>query len=152
MKKLILLLFIILLSSCAPKQQEVKKQRYFWPPPPNDPKIEFIGVYSSSRDLPKETNFLRTLTGDTEVEIRLRKPLNIASDGEGIVIITDMVPWGGYIWDFNQNKVQQITEDAAFQLTTGVAFDSTRFYISDGRAGDIKVFAKKGRSPLYTIG
>lgn len=77
MKRTILMLFILLLSACAPKTQEVKKQRYFWPPPPNDPKIEFIGVYSSNRDLPKQESFLRKLTGDTDIEIRLRKPLGI---------------------------------------------------------------------------
>lgn len=152
MKRTILMLFILLLSACAPKTQEVKKQRYFWPPPPNDPKIEFIGVYSSNRDLPKQESFLRKLTGDTDIEIRLRKPLGIGSDGAGLVIVTDMVPWGGYIWDFNKNEVRQITEDPSFQLSSGVAFDSTRFYIADARAGNIKVFAKLGKAPLYTIG
>lgn len=152
MKRLVLLLFLLALAACAPKQVEVKKQRFFWPPPPNEPKIEFIGLYSSSRDLPREQSFLKKLTGETDVEIKLRKPLGIGSDGEGVVIVTDMVPWGGYIWDFNNNKVEQITEDPAFQLSSGVAFDRERFYIADARAGNIKVFARKGKRPLYTIG
>lgn len=152
MKKPILLLFILIIFSCAPKQQEVKKQRYFWPPPPNDPKVEFIGVYSSNRDLQKQESFLKKITGETDIEIRLRKPLGIGSDGEGVVIVTDMVPWGGYIWDFNKNEVKQITEDPAFQLSSGVAFDSKRFYIADAKAGNIKVFLRVGAKPLYTIG
>lgn len=151
MKKMCIILFMLILTSCAPQQQEVIKQRYFWPPPPNDPKIEFIALYSSSRDLPQKESFLKKLTGETDVEIRLRKPLGIGSDGEGVVIVTDMVPWGGYIWDLNNNKVTPISEEASFQLSSGVAFDSTRFYIADARAGNIKVF-QKNRRPLYTIG
>ncbi len=153
MKRLIILVLGLIIASCAaaPKAPEVKP-RYFWPPPPNDPKIEFIGLYSSSKDLPKKKTRLTAITGDTEQEIRLRKPLGIGSDGEGVVIVTDLVPWGGYIWDFNNNIVTPITDEAAFQLSSGVAFDSERFYIADARAGNVKVFARKNRAPLYVIG
>ncbi len=152
MKKLYLFLLLIIITSCAAPQQAEVKRRYFWPPPPNEPKVEFIGVYHSSRDLPKKKTILKTLTGETDIEIRLRKPLGIGSDGEGVVIVTDLVPWGGYIWDFNNNTVTQLTEDPAFQLASGVAFDKERFYVADARAGNIKVFLRAKRAPLYTIG
>lgn len=146
-------LFFLLLISCAPtKQETVIKQRFFWPPPPNDPKIEFIGLYRSSKDLPREASFLRAFVGDTDVEFRFRKPLGVASDGEGTVVVTDMIPQGGLVWNFNENKVEFLTDEASFGLTAGVCFDSTRLYIADSKMNKIFVYTKKERKPLYTIG
>ncbi len=150
-------MFFLLVSAmffaCAPQQQQVtKKQRYFWPPPPNDPKIEFIGFYRSSKDLPRKPSLLKKFVGETELEYRIRKPLGIASDGEGTVVITDMIPQGGLVWDFNENKVSFLVEEASFGLTSGVCFDSTRLYIADTKQNKILVYTKNDRKPLYTIG
>lgn len=154
MKKcFIFLLFFLLLISCAPTKQEAEvKQRFFWPPPPNDPKIEFIGFYRSSKDLPREASFLKAFVGDTDVEFRFRKPLGVASDGEGTVVVTDMIPQGGLVWNFNENKVEFLTYEASFGLTSGVCFDATRLYVADSRMNKILVYTKKERQPLYTIG
>lgn len=154
MKKIWFFLMIsVLFFACAPQKEVVtKKERYFWPPPPNEPKIEFIGFYYSSKNLPRKASFLREFIGDTEVEYRLRKPLGITSDGEGTVIVTDMIPQGGTVWDFNENKVEFISEDPIFGLTAGVCFDADRLYIADSKQNKIYVFTKKDRKPLYTIG
>jgi len=154
MKRLFLLgVLSFLLFSCAAKQEVVApKKRYFWPPPPNDPKIEFIGVYQSSKNLPKEKSFLKSFIGDTEVEFRLRKPLGITSDGEGRVVVTDMIPQGGTIWDFNTNKVSFISEESSFGLTSGACFDSERLYIADSKLNQVLVYTRKEIKPLYTIG
>lgn len=154
MRQFFLFLIIsMLVFSCAPQKEVItKKQRYFWPPPPNDPKIEFIGFYRSSKDLPREKSFLKAFVGDTELEFRLRKPLGITSDGEGTVVITDMIPQGGTVWNFNENKVDFLTDEAAFGLTAGVCFDTTRLYVSDSKQNKVLVYTKSGRKPLYTIG
>jgi hypothetical protein len=151
-KKFLWLLMFVFSISCAQKQELVKKERFFWPPPPNDPKVEFIGVYRGNRDMPKKFSFIRQITGETEPEINLRKPLHITSDGEGLVVVTDLLPYGGLVFDFNENKVELITPEPTFQFATGVVFDKERLYVADGKAGNIKVFTKKDRKPLYTIG
>lgn len=151
-KKLYWVLIGMLLFSCSQKQEVVKKERFFWPPPPNEPKVEFIGAYRGNRDLPQKFSFIKKITGETEPEIKLRKPLHITSDGEGLVVVTDMIPYGGLVFDFNENKVEFITSEPSFQFATGVVFDKDKLYVADGRAGNIKVFTKKDRKPLYTIG
>ncbi len=154
MKRLFFLTILFLfLFSCATKQEVVApKKRYFWPPPPNEPRIEFIGFYYSSKNLPKEKSFLKAFVGDTEVEYRLRKPLGITSDGEGRVVVTDMIPQGGTIWDFNNNTVTFLSEESNFGLTAGVCFDSERLYVADSKLNQILVYTRKDIKPLYTIG
>ncbi len=151
-KKFLWCFLVILFFSCSQKQEVVKKERFFWPPPPNEPKVEFIGAYSGNSDLPQKFSFVKKITGATEPEIKLRNPLHITSDGEGIVVVTDLLPYGGLVFNFNENKVEFISKEPSFQFATGVAFDRDRLYVADGRAGNIKVFTKKDRNPLYTIG
>lgn len=152
MKKFFVFCMLFLLFSCAQKQEAVRKERFFWPPPPNDPKVEFIGVYRGNRDMPKKFSIIKSITGETELELKLRKPLGITSDGEGVVVVTDMIPYGGLVFDFNDNTVTLLSKEPSFQFATGVVFGEDKLYVADGRAGNIKVFTKKERKPLYTIG
>lgn len=95
----------VLLGGCA-AQQVQPVTRYVWPRPPEQPKIEWIKSYYSQHDFPKSgfASFLEVLFGQSPA-IGFQKPIDIKSNGKGIVYITDISLSAIIVYDLNNAKV-----------------------------------------------
>lgn len=100
------LLVVIVLGGCAAEQQQ-HTRRYLWPRPPDQPRLEWIKSYYSQHDFPKSgfDTFLETLFGQAR-PISFEKPIDIKSNGEGLVYISDIAIPGIVVYDLNNKKVE----------------------------------------------
>lgn len=105
----ILLLFlmaaIVLISGCA-TEVATSSRRYVWPRPPDQPKIEWIKSYYSQHDFPKSgfDNFMEGLFGQAK-PIIFEKPIDIKSNGKGVVYVTDIVKGAIHVFDLVNHTV-----------------------------------------------
>jgi len=95
----------LFLGGCA-AQQVQQTQRYVWPRAPEQPKIEWIKSYYSQHDFPKSgfASFLETLFGQSPA-IGFQKPIDIKSNGKGIVYIADIALSAIIVYDLNNATV-----------------------------------------------
>lgn len=109
MKTLLLLLFAadVLLSGCA-TEVATSSRRYVWPIPPDQPRIEWIKSYYSQHDFPKTgfDNFMEGLFGQAR-PIVFEKPIDIKSNGKGVVYVTDIVKGAIHVFDLVHHTVTE---------------------------------------------
>jgi len=96
----------ILLGGCAAQQAQPTK-RYVWPRAPEQPRIEWLKSYYNQHDFPKSgfTTFVETLFGQSPA-ISFAKPIDIKSDGKGVVYITDIAIAAIFVYDLNNGTVE----------------------------------------------
>src|SRR6266568_1703985 len=102
--------WLVLLSTLAGCAAEPARRRFFWPSLPERPRIEWLGAYSSQYDFPKEgmSKLITGIIGETDA-LTFEKPLDIHSDGEGKVYVTDPGVMGVYVYDMKKRTVHLIT-------------------------------------------
>lgn len=131
-----------LISACTPTQSVVNK-RYFWPPPPTEPRIEWIGAYSSESDLKKAGPSLFELVVGEESGVILERPISIASDGIDKVYVADAETSTAYIFDFKSEHVSKLGGEAmagVFEHLTGLSVDGRGFvYAANSKSRKIFV-------------
>ncbi len=134
------LLLTLLLTGCAAEQV---KTRYVWPLPPDPPRIEWLAMYHNDSEL-RPNSIWRTILGDTD-PVNLKRPLYIASNGNGKVIVGDTFEAMFRIFDFTAKEVRTVGGDKLigdFTLPTGVAFDQDNsFYLASGKTRTIYHFS-----------
>lgn len=106
MRKLLLFLFLI---SCGTSTINQKKEvNIFWPPPPDEPKIKFIEIISSSRDVEgkKEKSLKDVLLGiePEKSSVFLERPMDIAINSKGEILVVDAKAKGIHIYDKKNKK------------------------------------------------
>lgn len=131
-----------LLSACA-SSKATEKKRYFWPPLPGEPKIEWIGNYSSNLDLKTGgPSMFSMIVGEAD-SIKLERPIAIAADSRGRVFVADNEYSSTYIFDFNSKDVTTLGGESLIGVLrhlTGVAVDSLdNIYISDASSRKVHV-------------
>lgn len=131
---------VMLISGCAQQQTAVKK-RFFWPALPDEPKIEWVGAYSSSLDLKVRNSLFSALAGEDD-EIRINRPLFVAGDGKGKVYVTSASGQAS-IFDFNKGEIEPLGSDAlagALGRVTGITVDDQdNIYVADSASRKIHV-------------
>ncbi|QSV46148.1 6-bladed beta-propeller [Geobacter benzoatilyticus] len=144
---IILTALAALFAGCA--GQQVQQQRYFWPPLPERPRLEWIGAYSSENDFPKEgfAAFLEKVAGGEDV-MGLMKPVDIYSDGKGMVYVADPGLRGVVVFNMNERRVGFLGGDSSlsqFSIPVSVDGDSQgNIYVSDADRNRILVFDSNG--------
>jgi len=107
-KRITLLLFfaLVLFSGCATEPVAVST-RYVWPPPPEEPKIEWLKSIYAQDDFPKSAfvTLMETLFGKTK-EVSFNKPIDIKSNGKGLVYVTDIALAGIFRTDFTNETTE----------------------------------------------
>ncbi len=95
---------LIILAGCATERPQMTK-RYLWPRPPETPRIEWIKSYYGENDYPKSglTEFMEMLFGGPR-ETLFQKPIDIKSNGNGVVYVTDIVLSGIFVFDIKEQK------------------------------------------------
>lgn len=131
---------LLLLAACAGKPTGLP--RLVWPPPPETPRLEFIGTFSSQDDFPKTAGqrYAEAVVGKG-VLATFRTPFGIASDGAGIVYISDLHDSNVKVFDFNALTVNYLSKTPVFDKPTGLAVDkSGKLYIADAGKGQVYVY------------
>lgn len=95
---------VFLLAGCA-TEQPLQKRRYVWPRPPEQPRIEWLKSYYGENDFPKSgfQTFTEAIFG-APAELTFMKPIDIKSNGKGIVYVTDINLSGIFVFDLNAQK------------------------------------------------
>ncbi|NVN99868.1 MAG: 6-bladed beta-propeller [Geobacteraceae bacterium] len=137
---------VLFLSGCATGQPE-STRRYVFPRPPDPPKIEWIKSYYSQQDFPKTgfESFMETLFGETR-PIAFEKPIDIKSNGKGVVYVTDIVTNSIHVYDLVNNKVTLWTKNSDNEK----ALQIDPVYLSLDSAGLIYTVGK-GESSIYVL-
>lgn len=134
---LLLLAVVILLGGCATDMPKQTK-RYVWPRLPDPPKIEWIKSYYNQNDFPKSgfESTMETLFGEPN-PITFEKPIDIKSNGKGVVYVTDIILNAVVVYDLVNYKVSVWKK--AEGTTTSLAINP--FYI-----------ALDSKNNLYAVG
>jgi DNA-binding beta-propeller fold protein YncE len=142
---LLLLVAALVLGGCAAKpKQDV---RILWPPPPADPKLEWVGVYSSELDLPRSgfQQSIDKLTGALG-EKTFISPIDIVSTPAGKVYISDVHLRNVRVFDFSTGQVGELAAAGIFKTPMGMALDGAgNLYVADSGHGKIVVFSAAGK-------
>jgi len=142
-------LLVLLCFGCAPKE----RPRILFPPPPEVSRLEFIGVYSSENSFEKSSmeRFRDNVLGSS-ASAQFKSPLDIVSDSQGVVYVSD-IHWRNLrVYDFNKKTVEFYLKTPPFKLPTSLALDSQgRLYVADSEKGTVFVFGPD-RSVLRTFG
>ena len=145
----------LVLGGCVstPKPVSTEKPRVFFPFPPEVPKVEFKGAYRSENDFPKkESRFLDALLGENEGEMRFKRPTDIASNGEGMVYISDAENGKVYVYDLVNYNIHFLAEGKIFKKPLGLATDGDgHIYVVDKDVNKVLVF-DRDEKPLNSIG
>lgn len=145
-------LLALLLSGCASAPQV--KERFVWPAPPEEPRIEWLGSYSSQLDLKTEgKSIFAMIVGDDDPDT-IRNPATAAADGEGRVYVSDLAKNAVMVFNFNTKEVHLLGGSGAiglFKNPSGIAFDADgNIYVGDLDNNKIILF-DKNENPLRTI-
>jgi sugar lactone lactonase YvrE len=149
MRKLFFLLsgcLILFTSACAPVVQE----RFFWPPPPDEPKVEFIGNYTGSEDIPKKgvAELARSVSGGTGE--KLIQPSGVAAGAHGKIFVSDSTSGKVFLFDFEKGSVTSL--EFKFKMPFGLAVDSKEnLYVVDRGEPIVRVFSPQ-LDPLFSFG
>lgn len=136
----------LLISGCATGPSGPAR-RYVFPRPPDPPKIEWIKSYYSQHDFPKTDfeSFVEFFTGES-VPVIFEKPIDIKSNGKGMVYVTDIVTNSIHVYDLVNNKLTLWTKNA--EKEDGLKI--TPIYISLDADGNVYTVGQ-GDSNIYVL-
>jgi len=141
------------LAACSGPAQE-SKVRVLWPLPPEQPRVEWLGTYSSEDSFPKTDaqKRLEAIVGKPPLQT-FRMPFGITSDGKGRVFVSDSVAGNVYIYDLNARTISFLDPVGnMFQRPGGMAMDGAgNLYVADFELRGVTVFNPAGkRTGFYT--
>ena len=140
-----------LLVSCATAPRAVTETPPpVWPSLPDEPRITYVGSYSSPRDIGQsESVFTRVghwLTGENGESLALRKPCGLALDENGNLCITDTSAKLVCLVDFKNKKWRRYASvgKTEFAMPVAVAKHNGIFYVADSSLGKVLAFREDG--------
>jgi DNA-binding beta-propeller fold protein YncE len=141
----------LLLGGCA--VTENPKTRVLWPPPPNQPRLEWIGNYSSLDSMPKTTaeKLTKSILGAQSQPV-FKRPFGIATAGDGRIFVSDADQKMVIVYDLNKRAVYPFSQTGAIRSPFGLAVDrSGRLFVADAPGQSILVFGPDD-TPLFAFG
>ncbi len=142
-----------LFAGCA--GQQVKSERFFWPPLPDRPRLEWLNAYHNRLDLPQQgfSKVMGAIVGQDE-GLAFKKPLDIASDGNGKVYVTDPGLGGVVVYDFVKSDVHLLAGNDALRMFKQVGAltvdNEGNLYIADMQKKLVMIF-DKNENPVRSI-
>ena len=126
------------------------EEELVWPSPPQQPRIRYITSFTNSDDVAAEKGFFGKLwefiIGPDEL-ISLVKPMGVAADSQGRVIVADAA--GKRIHIFDQTKraysvIDQVDERSLELPIEALVDDQDNIYVADAGLKKVFVFDKTG--------
>jgi len=145
----LLLLFVLLMAGCA---AEKPHYRFLWPAPPETPRMELVDVYYSQLQFEKSQSdvSLELLLGQPEAKPFIF-PFGIASDGKGLVYISDPGAHNIRIYDFNMKSVDYMFKKPAEEFKYLDIGRDDRLYAVVPKKQSVLVYGPDHR-PLFRFG
>ena len=142
----VVLLGIWLFGCAAPR---VETRRFFWPALPDRPRIEWLASYSSQKDFDKGgfSSFMTGIVGEVAPTF-FDKPLDIKSDGQGKVYVTDVGMAKIFVYDMVKKDVHFLDSGRSkgFARPSSIALDAAgNLYVAENEDKTISVFDKTER-------
>ncbi|GAB4176917.1 MAG: 6-bladed beta-propeller [Geothermobacteraceae bacterium] len=112
-----------------------------------------MGVYYSEASFQKsdKQKLMAQILGGGG-QYTFKTPFGIASNGKGIVYVSDIHDHNVRVYDFNRKKVEFLTKQPVMKTPFGLDVDSKgNLYIADGGLGKVLVYDKE-RRPLFAFG
>lgn len=128
----------LFLGGCAAE----KLPRFIWPMPPEQPRLEFIGNYynESSFEKSRKELLLSQITGGSG-DANFSSPYGVATDGKGLVYVSDIHLKNVRIYNFNNKTVNFLTKETVMGSPVGMAVDSQgNLYIADSSLSRIYIY------------
>lgn len=145
---------LLFLGGCTTVPQGARR-RLFFPPPPVAPKLEYKATYIDQHSFPKTAGQRRidAILGRSP-SVGFSRPMDVASNGKGLIYITDPDSRNVYIYDTVNYKVDVLDKEGEgiFTLPLGIALDMDgNVYVADRFKKKVLVFSPDSK-PLFTIG
>jgi DNA-binding beta-propeller fold protein YncE len=142
-----LVLLHVWLVGCAAEKPVAR--RFFWPGLPERPRIEWLKSYSNQNDFIQGgfSSIISGIVGEV-APLNFEKPLDIKSDGEGKVYITDAGLAKVVVYDMVNKNVHTLNPggEAKFGRPVSLALDALgNVYVADAEEKSIFVFDKSER-------
>ncbi len=148
-----LLLIIVFLNGCATVEVKQKREPLFYPPAPDEPRVQYLTSFSSSRDVEGDPGtFAKFILGETPVK-PIAKPYGVILKN-GKIYVCDTAYNALEILDLGQKTFEYFESQQAGQLVSPVSVDISSngtIYVADARRGQVLLFDKSGRY-LSSIG
>lgn len=144
-------LILTVLPGCS---SPLHARKFLWPPPPEKSIYEFIGTYSSVRDLPQTSppGILEKFI-DTEKEgYKLVSPFGVVVNRKGRILISDLGEKRIKEFVFSDHSASYFARYADIKFPLGMSIDNSgNVYVADGEQHKVLVFSSQG-AYLYSIG
>lgn len=132
-----------------PAQAPAVQEQLVWPAPPAQARIKWVAEYRNEFDVgaKKRKGFIDRLAGKGEDSLRLKRPLSVAVDDAGVVVVGDMEQ-GVILMDPVAHKVLNFssTQGGKFLgVAVGVAIDSKLVFVCDANSNSVSLFDREGR-------
>ncbi|HFC54048.1 MAG TPA: 6-bladed beta-propeller [Gammaproteobacteria bacterium] len=150
----LILMPALFLSGCggSPVKEKVD---LVWPPPPEQPRVRYLGSYSSQLDLKGRSSLKARLLGEDPRGFGLQKPYGVTATDDGRrIYVADTKRAAIVVFDFDTKKVYPFQTDAAgaLQSPIEVRVDSRgRLYVTDPVRSRLFIFSPEGKT-LYALG
>ena len=158
MNSSIRIVFILILAqlfltiSYAADHDQVRR---LWPTPPNQPRLEFVGVFTSEDDLerPKEKELLATFLGEGYGQ-QLTRPTSVATLDTNTVLVSESGRGNIKVFDFAKGETRELFQSSSslFEDPVDVTIDAEKnIFVVDQKNGFIAVFDNV-LNPTHRIG
>lgn len=136
----------LLFGGCAKPVTE----RVLWPMPPNEPRLEWLGVYSNESSFPNQS-MMSKIAGEGGGTV-FQRATGVASNGRGQVYVSDILLNQVKVFDFNAGKITDLAGGGVFKDPVGVAVDKDgRIYVADAGQKVVLVYSSDHK-PLFSFG
>ncbi|WP_026362284.1 SMP-30/gluconolactonase/LRE family protein [Geopsychrobacter electrodiphilus] len=151
-----LIVILLLLPSCAPGIRSLSLSdpdvNVVWPKPPAQPRIRLLRRFSGTEDLVEKKSqksiLFQWLTGEGTESLQMGTPYGVASDGKGLLWVTDPGNHLVFRFDLAGRRTDLLTNIAGepFQTPSGIVFDPDRdrLYVADSGLRRVYIFSSKG--------
>ncbi|MCF6180104.1 MAG: 6-bladed beta-propeller [Geopsychrobacter sp.] len=151
-----ILVGICLLISCSPALSPLSitdpEMTQVWPNPPDTPRIKLLRSFGGAADLADKQNnknrLFRWLTGEMADKMPLVAPYGIATDGNGVIWITDPGAHAVHVLNLKKRKFSfwSMAGGDFFSSPTGICYDAAkgRIYVSDSLLKKIFILSPQG--------
>ena len=152
---IILILILAQLFSSPSYAANQDQARLLWPPPPNQPRLEFVGVFTSEDDLAKskERELLVTFLGEDLGE-NLSRPTSVATLDTNTVLVSESGSGNIKVFDFTKGEIRALFQNSFsfFEEPVDVVIDAEKnIFVVDQKRGVIAVFDNV-LNPTHRIG
>lgn len=134
--------FLMGVAGCASVKKEVD---IVWPLPPEEPKIKFVEIFKSDKDVEEKGGFSKAILGE-ETGNALTRPYGVATDAEGRIYATDI--GRVFVFDKKNKKLSFIGDEPGtgkLRVPIGIAVSREgKVYVADSQSKRIFVYDLKG--------